>query len=235
MVYSHLITIIALCILHPASAVADIFSDNGLDPVLSDEFNQDGTDILNTGSSSGWSLLHPERMTQVDSNLSLVNQLYYIPVADNQYAWFQDQYGSLLYKNVTGNFAVVTQARIVSAANPTQPPTGSFNAGGFVIREATGTHSGNEQWVMFNFGSQGPGGYARELKKTIPSSGTGASRSNLFLTPQFSLEEQLLVCRINDEFRFYTWNEQTQSWLEEHYYNNYPLATQQVNPNGIAV
>ena len=99
MVYSHLITIIALCILHPASAVADIFSDNGLDPVLSDEFNQDGTDILNTGSSSGWSLLHPERMTQVDSNLSLVNQLYYIPVADNQYAWFQDQYGSLLYKN----------------------------------------------------------------------------------------------------------------------------------------
>ena len=208
--------------------------ENNLDPNLSDEFDTISEDLLAT-QNSGWQLLHADRITSVDIQQTLLENLVVVPDPTFSEAWFQDIYGPLVYKNVTGNFAVVAYGRIVSAADRTLPPTGGFNAGGFVIRDPAGTHNGDEHWVMFNFGSQGPGGYARELKKTVPAQGgAGSSRSDLYLTPQFTLDEHLAVCRIGDEFRFYTWDEIQGAWLEEHYYNHYALPQSIQNPLGVA-
>ncbi len=206
---------------------------NQFDPVLSDEFNNNTIDLLNNNTSS-WQVLHADRTQSADIGITAVGKLVVLADPSFNQAWFENQYGPLIYKNVSGNFAVMTLARVVSSDDPSRAPAGSFNAGGFVIRDPSGTHQGNERWVMHNFGSQGPGGYARELKKTLPAlPGSSSSRSNLFLTPQFNLEEHLMVCRLGDEFRFYTWDEDNERWLEEQYYNNYPLANDMQNPLGV--
>ncbi|MCB9539214.1 MAG: hypothetical protein H6704_23620 [Myxococcales bacterium] len=63
--------------------------------------------------------------------------------------------------------------------------------------------------MMYNFGAQGPSGYSREIKKTQ------ASRSGLYLNPQPFAEDVLLVCRVGDAFRFWTWDDG--AWSPESY------------------
>lgn len=183
---------------------------------FSDEFSQPA-DLLNNNTTS-WQILgagiNDERASSIEINNGW---LTVIPEVFPLNAWFEDEYGPLVYQEVTGNFTAVIHLRVVSTSDNNSPPNVGFNAGGFVIRDATGTHSGDENWVMYNMGGQGMNGvtYAREVKKTVNST------SNLFLTEQIGLEEYLLVCRIGQQFRFYYWADAIEAWREEHYYNQY--------------
>ena len=144
-------------------------------------------------------MLHPDRALAVRIANTRLNIVAANPPGGERWSWFEDRYGVLVYRPVTGNFAVSARLRVVDAPNAEQPPSGAFNAGGFVIRNPAGTHQGDENWVMYNIGAQGPSGYAREVKKT------GGSRSGLYLNPQPFEGAALLVCRVDDSFRFWHW------------------------------
>lgn len=185
---------------------------------FSDEFSQQ-IDLLNNNTSD-WQVLgsgqNDERATIIEESggwLSVIPQVF------SQNAWFEDNYGPLVYQEVSGNFSAVINLRVVSSSDNTSPPNLGFNAGGFVIRDPAGTHNNDENWLMYNMGGQGMSGvtYAREVKKTVNSV------SNLFLTEQIGLEEYLLVCRIGQQFRFYYWADAINSWREEHFYNQFAL------------
>lgn len=188
---------------------------NEAQALFNDEFNQQA-DLLNNNTTN-WQVLgagiNDERATTIDINNG---QLTVIPEVFAQNAWFEDSYGPLIYQQITGNFSAVIHLRVISSNNPDVQPNVGFNAGGFVIRDASGTHNGDENWVMYNMGGQGVNGvtYSREVKKTVNSV------SNLFLTQQIGLEEYLLVCRIGQQFRFYYWADAIEGWREEHFYNH---------------
>ena len=180
-----------------------------------------GNQNLLSGNYPGWTVLHPDRADVIDVGETVPGSLTVVPTALSQNSWFQDQYGPLVYRSITGNFVAVTRLRVVNRNNPSVRPSRGFNAGGFVLRDPSGTHSANENWVMYNMGGQGPSGvnYAREIKKTVD---VGASTvSNLFLNAQSEtdIDGFLKVCRVGDRFRFYHWSDAQSTWLEERYYN----------------
>ena len=185
---------------------------------FNDEFNHDVDLLLN--NSCQWAVLGSNSMDERASELVISDGLLtVVPEVVHHNGWFQDDYGPLLYQNVTGNFVAVVHLRVSSGTDIDLPPNVEYNAGGFVIRDASGTHNGDENWVMYNMGGQGRNGvtYAREMKKTLNSV------SNLFLTQQVSMEEYLLACRVGDDFYFYYWADEIQDWRQETFYNNFDV------------
>ena len=185
---------------------------------ISDDFNVP-MDLL-TQNNGPWSVLGAGSMDErADVIAAIDGKLTVIPQLFPQNAWFEDHYGPLVYQSVTGNFSVATRLRVISDSDYNSPPNQGYNAGGFVIRDAAGSHHNDENWVMYNMGGQGMNGvtYAREVKKTVQSV------SNLFLTEQHELETYLLVCRIDQALYFYYWAPTIGNWREEHYYNQYHL------------
>ncbi len=195
-----------------------VIASTGDPTPFSDEF-EGSVDLLNNNTSN-WSVLGSgamdERATSAEINGGL---LTVVPEVFAMNAWFEDEYGPLVYQPVTGNFAVAISLRVSQDNNIDLPPDLGFNAGGFVIRDATGTHNGDENWVMYNMGGQGQNGvtYAREMKKTVNST------SNLFLTEQVGMEEYLLACRVGDVFYFYYWADAIGGWRQETYYNQFDV------------
>ncbi len=211
----------------------------------SDDFTGQSIDLL-LDNSSNWQVLHPEKADAIDIGMTVDGALTVLALSAEpeafHSAWFEDSYGPLIYKNITGNFAVITKLRVLDRNEPTvtntaaigQGPDGSYNAGGFVLRDGSGTHTGNENWVMYNMGGQGLNGvtYAREIKKTVNS------HSNLFLNQQDSIEETLLACRIGDTFYFYTWNDLNANWQQEAFFNNVDIGGSNITtgaPTGFSV
>ena len=191
---------------------------SGIPGPFNDEFNQ-SIDLLNNNTSA-WHVLGAGQMDERASEMHMMDGLFtVVPEIVHHNAWFQDDYGPLLYQNVTGNFAAAVHLRVSSATDLDSPPNVEYNAGGFVIRDASGTHNGDENWVMYNMGGQGRNGvtYAREMKKTVNSV------SNLFLTQQVNMEEYLLACRVGDDFYFYYWADEIQDWRQESFYNNFDV------------
>ncbi|MCA9537798.1 MAG: hypothetical protein KC620_02855 [Myxococcales bacterium] len=211
----------------PVDASADAGPDaSPIGP--SDEFDGPAVDLL-AANDTGWQILHPERAARVeiaDGHLTIVARN---PPADDHWGWFEDYYGVLVHREIEGDFAVTARLRVVDDLDPSAPPTGDFNAGGFVVRDPAGTHAGDENWVMYNFGAQGPTGYSREIKKTQNS------RSGLYLNPQAFEEETLLLCRIGGVFRFWRWD---QGWQAEHFApgvtNNQARAWPEIDVTGAA-
>jgi len=187
------------------SADASVVAPNG----VSDSFTTAVTDVLTTPGL--WNVLYADRAASARvaaGRLDIVAFNSETVGAHN--GWFQDDHGPLLYQNVTGNFAVAARLRVVDEADPGQPPVGNFKAGGFVIRDPAGTHSGDENWIMYNMGFN-QGAYRREAKKTT------SSVSGLYLNPQTFTESALLVCRVAGRFYFHAWNTGTQTWVAERF------------------
>ncbi len=185
---------------------------------FNDEFHE-SVDLL-VNNTSQWQVLGFGMMDERAEVIEMTNGLLIIePEIFEFNAWFEDEYGPLVYQLVSGNFAVVIQLRVVKPGHIDEVPDLGFNAGGFVIRDPVGTHQGDENWVMYNMGGQGQDGvtYAREMKKTVDST------SNLFLTEQVGLEEYLLACRVGDLFYFYYWADAINGWRQETFYNQYQV------------
>ena len=206
-----------------------------------DEFD-DIVDLINNNTSP-WSVLGSGSMDERAITLTMDSGLLtVIPEIFSMNSWFEDQYGPLVYQNVTGNFSAVISLRVSQTADISQPPDTGFNAGGFVIRDASGTHNNDENWVMYNMGGQGQDGvtFAREMKKTVNST------SNLYLTEQIGLEEYLMACRVGDVFYFYYWADAIGGWRQETFYNEFAVdgvitttwrnsgsVTPEINPAGV--
>ncbi|MCB1583931.1 MAG: hypothetical protein KDI92_12780 [Xanthomonadales bacterium] len=185
---------------------------------FSDDF--DTPNNLLNDNATNWSVLGAGVMDERATQIEIVEgHLQVVPERFEFNGWFEDEYGPLVYQNVTGNFVAMTRLQVFHPDNDQLPPNVGFNAGGFVIRDAAGTHNGDENWVMYNMGGQGVGDvtYSREVKKTVNST------SNLFLTEQIGLDEYLLVCRVGSHFYFYYWADAINDWREERYYNAFDV------------
>ncbi len=205
----------ALTVLMMTSATYQAAAKGG---PFSDEF-VDNVDLLNNNTSQ-WSVLGSDLMDERAVEISINSGLLtVVPDSFSLNAWFENDYGPLVYQSVTGNFSAVISLRVSAEADIDSPPDLGYNAGGFVIRDPSGSHNGDENWVMYNMGGQGQNGvtYAREMKKTVDST------SNLYLTEQIGLEEYLLACRVGDAFYFYYWADAIAAWRQETFYNQYDV------------
>lgn len=135
--------------------------------------------------------------------------------------WYQDRKGPMVYHEITGDFVVRAHVRVGTTASMTDVPSGTFNAGGFVLRDPSSSDPlrqpdvGDERWMMFNIGMQAWSS-ASELKTTFPDGpDAGAeSGSSIFLTHTPALSAWLVACRAGDRFSFWRRVDGQPDWEE---------------------
>lgn len=96
---------------------------------LSDEFN-DATTLTNwldINEVEGW---NAQQLATKDINTSSTGNLVMIPHTSS---WFRDLKGSLVHKNVTGDFILTTEVRATNRAE-TSYPGGQYSLAGLMIR-----------------------------------------------------------------------------------------------------
>ena len=186
------------------SAVNLVISRGPLTDAFSDEFAGD--------TLADWTLRHqaeatPAQFTVLDINQSTAGALTIVPTQTP--GWFDDGDAPLVFKNLTGNFAVHTRVTADSTATPGQPPASDFNSAGLMARNASGA-SGPENYVMLNVGRQDDrvaGGVGSETKTTVDSNST------LFIDAG-SNSGDLVLCRIGSAFYSFRWLTSDTGWSE---------------------
>lgn len=153
---------------------------------LSDEFDQ-------ASSLDAWTLREevdggPSNWDVLDVDDTTPGQLTMQPVASG---WYGGYVGPMLFKHVTGDFAVETAVRASSLDDPETPPSRLFNAGGLIVRNPD-SGSGVENYVVHNVGRQ---------LSTVATEGktTRDSGSTLELVDGIH-HGRLRICRIGDSF-----------------------------------
>lgn len=124
-------------------------------------------------------------------------------------AWYMDDAGPLVYKQITGDFLAEIQLRVGSVKEPNRAPYGSFNSAGFVVRDPA-SKDGDQNWIMYNFGNQYMG-FGREAKTTEDSE----SVLSIYDAPSKYNSGKLRVCRIGSTFYLYHWMENEKKWIAE--------------------
>lgn len=136
--------------------------------------------------------------------------------------WYQDRKGPFVFQEVEGDFVVRARVRVGTVADVDARPTGTFNAGGLVIRDPASSDPvrqpdlGDERWVMYNVGQQA-GAPATELKTTFEDDidADAESNSSIFLRPTPSLSGWLVACREGTRLRFWRRMEGEAAFTEE--------------------
>ncbi len=124
-------------------------------------------------------------------------------------AWYMDDTGPLVYKQISGDFLAEIKLKVGSMKEPNRAPYGSFNSGGFVVRDPA-SKDGDQDWVMYNFGQQYMG-FGREAKTTEGSD----SVLSIYDAPAEHNSGKLRVCRIGSTFYLYHWMENESGWDAE--------------------
>ena len=124
-------------------------------------------------------------------------------------AWYMDDTGPLVYKQINGNFLAEIQLEVSSMKEPDRAPYGSFNSAGFVIRNPASTYK-DQNWIMYNFGNQ-DFGFGREAKTTSDSE----SYLSIASAPSKFNSGKLRICRIDSTFYLYHKMENEKSWISE--------------------
>lgn len=176
--------------------------------VLNDEF--DGSLNLLTEEQDSWEVLFGENASSIQIGSPLDGFLTMTGVGFVSNGWYANGHGPAVVKRVGGNFVAMIDVTSLAADTGVD----SYNSAGFLIRDPNSA-SGTENWMSFNLGAQ-QSYYGLELKKTVNSV------SSYFLDPHAGTTEQLLVCRIDQTFYFYNWNEASSQWDARYVYNQFP-------------
>ncbi len=187
----------------PGSAVDLVVSLGPAVSTFSDEFD-DGTSL------SDWSLRHvvestSQQYTTLDIDTSRAGYLTIIPTQTP--GWFGGGTAPLIFKTITGNFAVETRVIADSLSNPGNPPGSNFNSAGLMARDPAGA-TGPENYIMLNTGRQDnriPTGVGSETKTTVNSSST------LFLD-QGANSGRLILCRVGNTFYSFRFLDDDSDW-----------------------
>lgn len=133
------------------------------------------------------------------------DQLTIIPGPDHC-GWYANTMGSMLSKEVTGNFVVSTYVTLHNKFDYNGLPDSDYNAGGLIARNPN--TQGNENYVIANLGYQShANGVGTETKTTTNGVST------LYLNPDSSRAE-MRICRIGDTFRTYKRNPTDAGYIE---------------------
>jgi beta-lactam-binding protein with PASTA domain len=193
---------VAATLVAPGSAVSLVVS---LGPATGGGFS----DEFNTNSLSDWSLRHQVEGTAAQYSVLDINQSRpgFLSIVPNQTpGWFAGGDAPLIFKTLSGNFAVHTRVLADSVSSPGQAPGSNFNSAGLMARNASGA-SGPENYIMLNIGRQNNAtGAGSETKTTVNSNST------LFLDSG-SNEGQLVLCRVGDTFYSYRFLSVDLSWI----------------------
>jgi len=169
-----------------AGTSVDLAISAGVAVSFSDEFN--------ANSISDWTLRHvlegtAAQYTTLDINITNAGQLTIVPTTAA--SWFASGDGPLIFKTLSGDFAVHARVLADSIGSPGQAPSSNFNSAGLMARNPSGA-TGPENYIMLNIGRQDsriPTGVGSESKTTVNSSST------LFLDQGITSGE-LVLCRI---------------------------------------
>ncbi|MEO1054390.1 MAG: hypothetical protein AAFX87_27375 [Bacteroidota bacterium] len=91
-------------------------------------------------------------------------------------SWYEDVYGGLLYKEISGDFQATAHVKASGVNNAT--PNQSFSLGGLMVRkpshfEASTWQPGHENWLFLSTGTADrPGNHQFEVKTTYQSIST---------------------------------------------------------------
>lgn len=193
----------------PASTM--VSPGSSVDLVVSLGPNASGfSDEFATDTLADWSLRHivegtPAQFTTLDINQSTPGSLTIIPTETP--GWFADDDGPLVFKMLSGDFAVHTRVIADSLSDPGQAPNSNFNSAGLMARNADGA-TGPENYIMLNIGRQNmtiATGTGSETKTTVDSNST------LFLDPGTHSGE-LILCRIGDDFHSFRFLDGDSQW-----------------------
>ena len=202
----------------PGSAVDLVVS---LGPVSGGGFS----DEFNSNSLGDWSLRHQVEGTAAQYSVLDINQSRpgFLTIVPNQTpGWFDDGDAPLVFKLLTGNFAVHTRVLADSVSSPGQAPGSNFNSAGLIARNPAGA-SGPENYIMLNVGRQNNLiGAGSETKTTVNS-------DSELLLDSASNEGDLVLCRVGNTFYSYRFLSVDSSWLQLQSYDRPDLpATLQV-------
>ncbi len=189
----------------------DVGVDSGLTCGLIDDFEDPAT-------LACWTAENMDFADAVIADGSL--QITFREGSPARYAWFGDDVGPALTQRVRGNILAVLEVDAHRVGEPDLPPTGEFNSAGFLLRDPASSSPGNQNWIMWNTGSQGTSNcvdgsttvdVGSEGKTTINSS------SNLCLNPG-SHRGRLAICRVGPSVRLMRKLEGDDAWTEVHAY-----------------
>lgn len=152
--------------------------------------------------------------------------------------WFSDSRGSLLYKEVSGNFLLETEVEIFKLDGTKGIPKAQFSSAGLLIRDADET-KGNATWMMYNIGFQNSF-WGREIKVTRPKNKfrfnptylmglQSLSTLNMIPVEYTSEPMKLRLARYNNELRAY-YKDKHGNWIEEK-----PTSAMETMGNGVKV
>lgn len=194
----------------PATDVG--FPDSGTVANLSDDF---AGNTLN----AAWSVFHPELLNVAVSGGSLRMSVV-------QHAlWFQNDEGTLIYKNVTGDFKLTSAVQARRTTNPNLAADRYVHLGGLMARDG---NSASENYVFIVVGYDETD-LSVETKTTVNGNST-------FVGPSWpSGDAELRLCRVGSTFVVYKRAIGAGSWVEAARWDRPDLpATLQVGPNAYA-
>ncbi|MEM6818361.1 MAG: PASTA domain-containing protein [Pseudomonadota bacterium] len=202
------------------SAVNIVVSTGPATSSFTDEFND-------APSLSDWSLRHQvegtnQQYSTLDINTSRAGYLVLIPSVRS--GWFAAGRAPLVFKEITGNFAVQTYVVARSLGSASVAPASEFNSAGLLARNPAGA-TGPENYIMVNLGRQDtriPGSVGSEAKTTVNSNST-------LTLDAAGFEGDILLCRVGNEMIAYRRLAADPDWVELDRYTRADLpATLQV-------
>jgi len=158
--------------------------------LLSDSF--DGSAL-----GPGWHVLHPDRVAIAVAGGAL--QLEPTQAGIDR-VWFHDFEGPLVYRWVTGDFAVRARVRVVAThplTNPPTPPPPDFRLAGLLVRDP-GSEPGERDWTHVAIG-----GAVAGLPVAIEDKHTSGSLSDFALYPVEAAEAELRLVRSGTTIKLY--------------------------------
>jgi len=143
---------------------------------------------------------HQSWIETLDVNKSSEGHMYLVPYLSS---WFQDFRGVFLFKEVTGDFDVVT--RVMTTGKQTNVPTGFYSVGGVMARKPRGITMdtwlpNRENWTFIVTGRGDDGAPAGPEGAQFETKSTTDSRSNVSITPSKPGWMELRLIRIGPSF-----------------------------------
>ncbi|MBK6687679.1 MAG: hypothetical protein IPG45_24610 [Deltaproteobacteria bacterium] len=188
------------------------FPDSGTVADLSDDF-------AGNNLNGAWSVFHPELLNVAVSGGSLRMSVI-------QHAlWFQNDEGTLIYKNVTGDFKLTSAVQARRTTNSNLAADRYVHLGGLMARDG---NSASENYVFIVVGYD-ENDLSVETKTTVNGNST-------FVGPSWpSGDAELRLCRVGNTFVVYKRAIGAGSWTEAARWDRPDLpATLQVGPNAYA-
>lgn len=128
-----------------------------------------------------------------------------LTVEPQQCVWYMENQGWALFKEVTGDFAIVARVEAAGLATPGDPPAEQFNSAGVIARDPASA-PGSENWLVHNVGFQETS-VATEAKTTVDS-------VSVYRLTDGAPSGEVAICRLGSMFHLFRRLDGEAEWTE---------------------